>query len=255
MGGAAAPAQADAQSCTLACALASIRRAVQTHPPRAGAGRVGVQVGNVGRDVVQTRAQQQRQAQQRAVQVAMGRGLVGADDLLRAGQAGQQAQQRRLHLQQHAPTLPGQHGGIARELQGVAQALFGLQQQRLAGQRLAPPARRVRPGRQGPEGRHCQPALVGRPAAGQVAVQQPAQRQVQAHRRGLRVEPRRLLHRGAGLGQRALVLQHHAQAGPGAGQIGLQGHAAARQRQGLVGPAQAGQLRHQIAQGGHAVGP
>ena len=134
MQGAARPGQTDAQ-------------APQPHPaapPACNRLGLGPEVGGGGRwDVVQRRAEGAGQAEQRAVQVKGRRRLVGGEHPMHARQAVQQAPQRRRHYEQDAAgiALPRDLGRVAGELDGVAQALLGVQQNSAACQWLAAPLR------------------------------------------------------------------------------------------------------------------
>ena len=117
VGGVAGDGDADARAPALAKALA----------PEAGAiGRDG-HVGNRGGDAGKLRAEDVRQAKERAMVGERHRGFGFAADG-GIGEGSEQRQQRRLRLQQHADAARAHQRHVADELQRVAQALLGVQQ-------------------------------------------------------------------------------------------------------------------------------
>ncbi len=103
-----------------------------------------MQIGRLGRDGVERRPEGVRQAHHRAVQVESRQGLALGEHLVHALQAPHQRLQRRVDLDQHPRAARRDQGRIAAELQHVAEALFGVQQDGLAVQLLvAAPERRV----------------------------------------------------------------------------------------------------------------
>jgi hypothetical protein len=96
------------------------------------------QVRRRGRDGLERGAEGERQGEQRAMQVE-GRQRVAARHHRDAGDAGGERHQRLLDLQHHLAADNQRH--VAQELDAVAQALLGVQQDGPAGERLAAPLR------------------------------------------------------------------------------------------------------------------
>src|SRR6185437_16307629 len=121
---------------------ADARPALFAEPLRPHAREVGlcVQIWDVRRDRLQTRAERERQAEQRALPVERRQRLAAGDDLDSAN-AVQQAQQGRLHLEHHARAAGDDQRHIPAELDGVAETLLAMNQDRLPGNRLAAPER------------------------------------------------------------------------------------------------------------------
>ena len=99
-----------------------------------GAARPGAARGNRR----QRRVEGERQAEQRAVVVEAPRRLVGSEESRDALESLQQRYQRRLHPQQHGRAALGQRPGVAAELDRVAEALLGVDENDSLGRRAAP---------------------------------------------------------------------------------------------------------------------
>jgi hypothetical protein len=112
----------------------------QSFTPPAQQARLGRQVGNSRGDVVVGGAEQGGQAQQRTLYGEVGQRLTAGHQAIDPGEAAQQRQQAGAGLDQDdaAPRL--HEGSVAEELQGVAQSLFGVEQDGLAVQTRAIPA-------------------------------------------------------------------------------------------------------------------
>src|SRR5262249_21874581 len=97
------------------------------------------EVWNPGGHRIERRAEDRRQARQRRGNVAgLGR-LAFGEDSVDAGGTCQQPDERRLAFDNDSTAALFHQVGIADELNRVAQPLFSMQQDRLAGQRLAGP--------------------------------------------------------------------------------------------------------------------
>ena len=96
------------------------------------------------RDRFEPRAEYQRQAEQRAVQIEVRQRLVAWYDFCRAGEAAHQLAQRFLHLEKHTRGALRDLRHIATELDGVAEALLGVQKNGPAGQIIGAGPKRLR---------------------------------------------------------------------------------------------------------------
>ena len=105
---------------------------------------IGAKVGYLTGDIGQFRSQDTRQAEQGNVHVMGRQGTLARDQAVDARAVSQQRQQRSRAGQDHRAALFLNEGDVANELQRVAQALFGVQQNRLTLQGRAVP---LRPGR------------------------------------------------------------------------------------------------------------
>jgi hypothetical protein len=187
----------------------------QLPAPAFDQGGIGAEVGDGGGDGTQVGAEDQRQAQQRRVDVERRQGVALGRQAVDARAGPQQPEQRPLAGDDDGQAALLDEGGVADELQGVAQALLGVQQDRLTQERSAVPAQL----REGPRGQLlAAPALlVLGPAALEVAPQQPEQRAVDVGLAGVRVQPQGLLVASQGLVELPQLLQHQAQAVVGRG--------------------------------------
>ena len=108
----AAPDQADAE----------VVRGPEATSPGRRPRRIGHQVGAA--QALRSRIQGQRQGHQRHLDVEGRQGLAPGHDVVDAREARQQGGEARLHLEDDPAPPVGQPGHVAAELQGVAQALF-----------------------------------------------------------------------------------------------------------------------------------
>jgi hypothetical protein len=92
------------------------------------------------RDGVERGAERERQRHQRTLHVECGQPLAARDDV-DAGHAGDERDQRPAHLEHELAAARRDQRDVAQELDGVAEALLGMQQDGLAGERLAAPLR------------------------------------------------------------------------------------------------------------------
>ena len=125
-----------------------------------------------------------------------------------AGQAAQQPLQGCLHFQHHPHAAPGGQGGIAAELQRVAESLLGVNQQGLSRRRLATP---LRLGECAASCRHLAgvPAVfVFLPPSLQIAPREQRHRQMEPHLPEIRPQDQGAAIPGDRLLQPSLVAQH-----------------------------------------------
>ena len=156
-------------------------------------GRRGGDERRRGRDRLDAEVRQQRQAHQRAVGVVRRGRLAGQDDVRDPGTGAHQVRQRRGGDDGDRAAALDDAGGELQELDRVAAALFGVDEQRLAVERFAAPQRR---GQLAGLAAHLlgpPPPLVLRPAAFVVAQTQQRDGPVEADFGGLGLAADRLL--------------------------------------------------------------
>ena len=123
--------------------------------------------------------------------------------------ATQQRHQRRITLQHDAGPALANQSGIANELNGVAQALFVVQQNGLTRERRSIPTRLLKR-RMSRAGGGTPTPFVSGPAARKIAVQQPQNRPAQPGRRMLGLDAQGRLIAGFGLIQFSTQPMNHA---------------------------------------------
>src|SRR5271157_2748674 len=101
---------------------------LQSFTPLLYLGGVRTNVGDLGGNGVQFRADGQGQTEQRALPVDRRKRLIAADDLRRSRGMSQQAEQTGLDFQDHFSSPRGDQGDIADELECVTHALLGVKQ-------------------------------------------------------------------------------------------------------------------------------
>ena len=197
-------------------------------PPRpgGGGGGVGGEIGRGGRDGVQRHAEQPRQAEHGGLAVERRTRRQPADDLDAGQRGGEQPDKRRLDEQGDAGAERADLRDEADELQAVAEALFGEDQQPPAIQGLALPVRRsdVRPAMLGAGGRQRQ-RYSAKPA-GQVAGQQAGRGAVHMRLDRLGLDRQRLVEAGPRLVQSPQREQRDAAIVVGVDEGGVEGDGA-----------------------------
>ena len=203
------------------------------------------QIRKLGRNSFEPGTEQARQAQQHRVAL-VGRRIAAVAEHVDAGQAfAQQPHQLLVHAQRDLAGARGEKGSVACELQSVAEPLFGLHINVLAGETFALPwfFRKSRP----LAFSRAQPPLVFVPAFGEVAAHQ--QQNAQAGM-GIGVVRRQrdsaAQHRDAFL-EIAVVVQSGSEIGPAVGEIGVDRNGAAIGDDGFVEPPQRMQCIAEIA--------
>ena len=148
---------------------------------------IGAQIRNVRGDGRRRRAENARQAEQGHLHIVRRQGRAARDELVGAGNTGEQSRQERLALKEDSAATFLDHGQVADELDGIAQALLGIHENGFAFQGGAVPAR---PGERARRHVGLRPALlVILPAAREIAHEQAQQRTLPAGRRLVGTEP------------------------------------------------------------------
>ena len=101
--------------------------------------RIGIHIGNVRGDLRHVESEQLRQAHQRAPDVIVRQCAAPGDNFRYTCQPLKQGPQLGGTLQDHLAVTGGQQFGQPRELDRVAEALFGVEQERASGERGAVP--------------------------------------------------------------------------------------------------------------------
>ena len=226
----------------------------KAHPPGRDLQRVGLQIG-ADRNGGERGAESQRQAEHRAVQIEVRQGFAAPHHLIDPREALEQPDQGLRHLHDHAqPACRGQWR-VAAELQGVAEALLGMDQQRPSRRRLPPPLRlgKVTPGL---EHMRALPApFVFLPARRHIPPRQQRHRQVVMRPRKVRLEVDSPLVAGARLVQPPQLLQRVAQVVVRLGKVRLEVDSPAAACNRLVQPPQSRQRIAQVVMGLRIVRP
>src|ERR1700688_332470 len=102
------------------------------------------QIGFCGWNRLKPRPECQWQAEQRAMDVECGQRTALGYDLRRAGKIAHERVQRLLDLKNHLRAARGDQRHIAAELNRIAQSLFAMEQDCLAGDRLPAKPERLR---------------------------------------------------------------------------------------------------------------
>ena len=102
---------------------------------------IGAEVGDLGQDGCQGRAEDARQAHQGSVDLELRQGVIASDQLLDTGAARQEPDQRSWAGHDHAAAALLDQRGVADELEHIAQSLLGMEQDRSSLQGGAIPER------------------------------------------------------------------------------------------------------------------
>ncbi len=116
------------------------RFAADARAPMGDAVGCGREIRHRSRNVLQRRCERERQREQRAVQVERRQRIAARDDLDPGG-GHHERTERLLNLENDVAAAGGHERQEAQELDGVAEALLGVQQDGLAVERLAAPLR------------------------------------------------------------------------------------------------------------------
>ena len=168
--------------------MPTVNAPVALYPLRGLGGelRIGCQVRHLCRNRIERHPEPVRHARDRRLEVVRRERLAPRNDRGDARAGAHEALDRRLAFHDHARPACGEHRREPDELQRVAEALLGAQQERPPCDRSAVPSWRRRP-RDRVAG-HPQPPLVLRPPAGEIAVEQPQLRTVRMRLREIRSE-------------------------------------------------------------------
>lgn len=217
VGGVAAPGQADG------CAGSKLRQPLL---PAEDIGRIGMEIGGGTRQGFHGRVEEEGKACQRKLEVKRRERCALADHLRHTGRRLRQAHGRRRARDQHASDARGGHGGKADELEGIAEALFGMKQERLARRRAAIPARLAPGVRSGGEVGEPPAPLVVAPPFQVIAPKQEGKGQIAVEAGGLGAE-----FEGAAVAGDGLVGPSGVELGAGA--VGVEFGQVRRKRQGV----------------------
>ncbi len=181
-------------------------RVAEGPPPIPGFYRIGPQIRHVGWNRIHRRAEHMRQIHQRQLQVERRqRGSAGHHgDAL---QLPQQRHQGGLYMQNDGSTPGRNHRQVTHELQDITDALFGEQQQRAAGKRLALPLGDAEIRHRLEQGHvSAPPAIIGE-AVPEIAAHQQEVRMIEAHQRIFRCKRNRTMRRRKSLVDVSVVEQ------------------------------------------------
>ncbi len=190
-------------------------------------------------------AQHSRNGKQRQRKIVRRQCIVSAQHGRNAWRAREYPGKRVRSADDHPRTAFAKGRRKAHELQRVAQALLGGQQDRAAGQGLALPARRRRRCRRAERLRAMTP-LVFAPALGVLTGDEQRQRQVPVRLREVRRHAQRLSERGSCLPQIVRGLQRQSQVVPRGGQIRLPRQRLPIVSDGLVCPVRGSERQSQV---------